>query len=132
MTQLRSKVLLIDDDVSVATSLQEVLEVEGFCSEAIFDANVGLMRAQSDDFDVVVTDLLTYYGKLSYTLHQEGPDTLRLIITGDLALPPGKIVVKPPLPRPLVQVEVNGSMIETFDAQSASCAECPAEMIMKY
>ncbi len=86
----------------------------------------------TDTHDVVVTDLLTYYGKLSYTLHQEGPDTLRLIITGDLALPPGKIVVKPPLPRPLVQVEVNGSMIETFDAQSASCAECPAEMIMKY
>jgi len=54
------------------------------------------------------------------------------IVTGDFALPPGKIVVKPPLPRPLVQVEVNGSMIETFDAQSASCAECPAEMIMKY
>jgi hypothetical protein len=22
-------------------------------------------------------------------------------------------------------------MIETFDAQSASCAECPAEMIMR-
>jgi hypothetical protein len=86
----------------------------------------------TDTCDVVVTNLPTYYGKLSYTLHREGPDTLRLIVTGDLALPPGKIVVKPPLPRPLVQVEVNGSKSETFDAESASCGECPAEMIMKY
>ena len=86
----------------------------------------------TDTCDVVVTDLPTYYGKLSYTLHRQGPDTLRLVVTGDLALPPGKIVVKPPLPRPLVQVEVNGIKSATFDAESASCAKCPAEMIMKY
>jgi hypothetical protein len=86
----------------------------------------------TDACDVVVTDLPTYYGKLSYTLHREGPDTLRLRVTGDLALPPGRIVVKPPMPRPLVEVEVNGSKIETFDAESASCDECPAQMIMKY
>jgi hypothetical protein len=86
----------------------------------------------TDTCDVVVTDLPTYYGKLSYTLHREGPDTLRLIVTGELALPPGKIIVKPPLPHPLVQVEVNGSKSETFDAESVSCGECPAEMIMKY
>jgi hypothetical protein len=86
----------------------------------------------TDTCDVVVTNLPTYYGKLSYTLHREGLDTLRLIVTGELALPPGKIVVKPPLPRPLVQVEVNGSKIETFDAESASCGACPAEVVMKY
>jgi hypothetical protein len=86
----------------------------------------------TDTCDVVVTNLPTYYGKLSYTLHREEPDTLRLIITGDLALPPGKMVVKPPLPRPLVQVEVNGSKIETFNADSVTCGVCPAEMVMRY
>jgi hypothetical protein len=86
----------------------------------------------TDTCDVVVTDLPTYYGKLSYTLRRQGPDTLRLTVAGELALPPGKIVVKPPLPRPLVQVEVNGSLSETFDADSARCSACPAEMIMKY
>src|SRR5262249_12946066 len=86
----------------------------------------------TDSGEVVVKELPTYYGKLSYTLRMEGPDTLRLIVSGDLALPPGRIVVKPPLPRPLVQVEVNGSKIETFDAESVTCGVCPAEMVMRY
>jgi hypothetical protein len=86
----------------------------------------------TDTCDVVVTDLPTYYGKLSYTLHRQGPGTLRLLVTGELTLPPGEIVVTPPLPRPLMQVEVNGRMIETFDAASARCDQCPAEMIMRY
>ena len=62
----------------------------------------------------------------------EGSDTLRLIVSGDLALPPGRFVVKPPLPRPLVQVEVNGNRIETFDAESVPCGVCPAEIVMRY
>jgi hypothetical protein len=86
----------------------------------------------TDTGEVVVKELPTYYGKLSYTLRMEGPDTLRLIVSGDLALPPGRLVVKPPLPRPLVQVEVNGSKIETFDAESVTCGVCPAEMVMRY
>src|SRR5262249_19512369 len=51
------KVLLIDDDASVATSLQEILQDEGFQSQAICDTERGLALAQSDDFDVVLTDL---------------------------------------------------------------------------
>ena len=80
----------------------------------------------------MVTHLPTYYGTLSYTLRRQGPDTLHLRVTGALALPPGKMVVKPPLPCPLVQVEVNGSQIETFDAESARCGACSAEVVMKY
>ncbi len=79
---------------------------------------------------VSVTGLPTYYGKLSYTLSREGPDRLRLVLTGDLAMPPGKIIVQPPLPRPLVQVTVNGAQTETFTSQSALCDACPAEIIM--
>ena len=86
----------------------------------------------TDSGEVVIKDLPTYYGKLSYTLRMEGPGTLRLIISGDLILPPRRLVVKPPLPRPLLQVEVNGSQIETFDAESVTCSVCPADMVMKY
>ena len=86
----------------------------------------------TDTGEVVVKELPTYYGKLSYTLRMQGPDTLRLLVSGDLALPPARIVVKPPLSRPLVQVEVNGSKIETFDAESVSCGVCPAEMVMRF
>jgi hypothetical protein len=86
----------------------------------------------TDSGEVVVKDLPTYYGKLSYTLQMARPDSLRLSVSGDLSLPPGRIVVKPPLPRPLVQVDVNGSKIETFDAESVTCGVCPAEIVMRY
>ncbi|MFO1431698.1 MAG: discoidin domain-containing protein [Candidatus Competibacteraceae bacterium] len=83
-----------------------------------------------DTAEVVVEDLPTYYGKLSYTLRREGPATLRLTLAGALTLPEGGIVIKPPLPGPLVQVEVNGRKIETFTADSATCNEYPAEIVM--
>jgi hypothetical protein len=86
----------------------------------------------NDAGEVVVKDLPTYYGRLSYTLRREEPATLRLTLAGTLALPKGGIVVKPPAPRPLVQVEVNGRKIETFAANSATCREYPAELVMKY
>jgi hypothetical protein len=86
----------------------------------------------TDSGAVVIKDLPTYYGKLSYTLRIEGSDALRLTVSGDLILPPGRLVVKPPLPRLLVQVDVNGRQIETFDAASVTCGVCPAEIVMKY
>ena len=86
----------------------------------------------TDTEGVVVMNLPTYYGKLNYTLRREGTDTLRLILSGDITLPPGKIVVKPPLPHPLVQVEVNGRRMEAFDAESAICDAFPAEMAIHY
>ncbi|HYQ90846.1 MAG TPA: hypothetical protein VES89_01895, partial [Candidatus Competibacteraceae bacterium] len=85
-----------------------------------------------DSGEIVVKNLPTYYGKLNYTLRREGPAVLRLMLAGTLAVPKGGIVVKPPLPRPLLQVEVNGRNIETFDADSATCSEHPAEWVMTY
>jgi hypothetical protein len=81
---------------------------------------------------VVVKNLPTYYGKLSYTLCRERTDNLRLILAGDITLPPGKIVVKPPLPHPLVQVEINGRRMEDFDSESAICDAFPAEIVLRY
>jgi hypothetical protein len=86
----------------------------------------------TDSGEVVVTDLPTHYGNVSYTLRREGPGTLRLILDGDLTLPPGKVVVKPPLPRPLVHVAVNGRKTEAFDSESVTCGEYPAEIVMNY
>jgi hypothetical protein len=80
---------------------------------------------------VAVRELPTHYGKLSYTLRKEGSDTLCVSIAGDLAVPPGKVIVKPPLSAPLVQVEVNGKRIHTFDAESIVIDRCPAEIILK-
>jgi hypothetical protein len=80
---------------------------------------------------VTVRDLPTHYGRLSYTLRQEDADTLYVSISGALAVPPGKIVIQPPLAAPLVQVEVNGERIHTFDAERVVINRCPAEISLK-
>jgi len=52
-----SKVLLIEDEQSLASALQRVLEVEGYEVTTATDAAKGLAHARKGDFEVVVTDL---------------------------------------------------------------------------
>jgi hypothetical protein len=80
---------------------------------------------------VTVRGLPTSYGRLSYSLRQEAADTLYVSISGALAVPPGKIVIQPPLAAPLVQVEMNGESIHTFDAECIVINRCPAEIRVK-
>jgi hypothetical protein len=68
---------------------------------------------------------------LSYILHREAPDTWRMTPGGDLVTPPGGIIVLPPLPRPLVQVEINGRNNTAFAPEWARCGECPADMVLR-
>ena len=81
---------------------------------------------------VGVENLSTYYGKISYSLRLEEPNTLRLTLTGDLIVPAGGILVKPPLSRPIRQVEVNGRMVRDFDSEGFICRECPAEGVVRF
>ncbi len=81
---------------------------------------------------VIVKRLPTYYGTLSYRLHAEGPDTVRLKLSGDLVVPPGKIVLTSPLPRAIKSVTVNGAPIDSFSTGSATIGECPADVVLAY
>src|SRR5207249_4369737 len=81
---------------------------------------------------VVVKRLPTHYGVLNYTLRAEGPDAVRFRLSGDLAVPPGKIVVSSPLGRPLRSVKVNGKPVDTFTADGAVITECPADVVLGY
>ena len=62
----------------------------------------------------------------------ESADEVRLRLTGDVALPPGKIVVESPLARPLRAVLVNGKPVETFTADHAVVGEFPADVLLRY
>jgi len=86
----------------------------------------------SEGFEVRLGNLPTYYGKLSYNLHMDRADTLYVRIRGDLDLPAGGIVVKPPLPRPARSVRINGRETEDFRSDSFVCTECPAEIVVKF
>ncbi|MGD2011772.1 MAG: amylo-alpha-1,6-glucosidase, partial [Desulfobacterales bacterium] len=86
----------------------------------------------TEGHEVGVENLPTYYGKISYSLRLEEPNTLRLTLKGDLIVPAGGILVKPPLTRPIRQVEVNGRMVKDFDMEGFICRECPVEGVVRF
>src|SRR5437764_3058237 len=51
------KILLIEDDPAIVTSLQEILAADGYVVSLATRGDEGLALAQSQAFDVVVTDL---------------------------------------------------------------------------
>ncbi len=72
-----------------------------------------------------IENLCTYYGMLSYSLCLEDKSTLCLSLTGDISMPPGGIMVKPPLPQPIRRVEVNDTPV-AFEPDSFTFSQCPA------
>lgn len=75
--------------------------------------------------------LPTWYGTLTFTLQQEQTGTLRLEVDGDLEMPPGKIVVRPPLAGPLREVIVNSTPTRDFTAEEATVDVLPAVVMMR-
>ena len=53
----RSKILLVEDDSAIVTTLRRVLAGEGYEVAIEQTGDAGLARAQAEDFDVVLTDL---------------------------------------------------------------------------
>ena len=76
--------------------------------------------------------LPTYYGVLNYTLRSEAAGTMHATLSGDINLPPGNLVLQPPLPQPLKAVSVNGKPVQTFDAKAATITEFPADVVLEY
>ncbi len=77
-----------------------------------------------------VENLATWYGALSYTLSRQGDDTLHLVLSGELEMPPGGIVVNSSLPRPLSSVTVDGLSV-AHEATSVRIDRCPATIVLK-
>ncbi|MBI3783147.1 MAG: discoidin domain-containing protein [Deltaproteobacteria bacterium] len=84
------------------------------------------------DKGVTVKRLPTHYGVLSYRLRSDGANAMAVTITGDLDMPPGKIIVQPPLPRPLRAVTINGRAVDDFAADQVAVGEFPADLRFEY
>lgn len=52
------KLLLIEDDMKIATAVKRGLEGEGFTVETAFDGTDGLWRATEGSFDALIVDLM--------------------------------------------------------------------------
>jgi hypothetical protein len=85
-----------------------------------------------DGFEVAVEGLATYYGKISYALRLENQDTLHLNLGEGISVPPGGIVVRPPLAQPIRAVKINGRTSDSFTDDSFTISECPAAVIVRF
>jgi len=81
---------------------------------------------------VGVNNLPTRYGRLSFSLRLVSVGQLHLAIDGDIDVPPGGIVVKPPLERPIRRVEVNGRVLADFAIDSFTVHACPADAAVTF
>jgi two-component system OmpR family response regulator len=58
VTEVRVKVLLVEDEVRLAEAIQQGLAAEGFQVELAHDGNEGLFLATTGAYDVVVLDIM--------------------------------------------------------------------------
>src|SRR5713101_3110268 len=80
-----SKVLLIEDEMSIARALERVLKVEGYDVAVAGDARQGLEEARTGDFQVVVTDwkMPELSGmEIIKSLHDTRPQLPVILMTG--------------------------------------------------
>jgi hypothetical protein len=81
---------------------------------------------------IAIENLPTWYGRLSYTLARVGDDGLRLSLSSDFEMPPGGIVVRSPLPRPLARVTVDGRDVMNFEATSVRLDRRAVNITLQY
>jgi hypothetical protein len=81
---------------------------------------------------VAVERLPTWYGNLSFTLQRTETGALHVELSGDLVLPPGRIILQPPGEKPLQAVLVNGKPTLNFTSAQAIIEAFPAEVVLSY
>ena len=113
-----------------------VLAVLGmFAYERVADGALVLAAGVSDAWlgagDVSVDGLPTWWGTLGYTLRRSGAGVLELELAPGLRTPPGGLVLRPPLARPLASVEADGEPIGGFDADGVTLRAVPGRVVMR-
>ena len=91
----------------------------------------GISDAWLDTGEVGIENLPTWWGRLRYTLRRRGERAIELDLSPGLRHPPGGLEIQPPLPRPLVAVEVDGTPTADFSANSVTLRKVPARVVMQ-
>jgi hypothetical protein len=75
---------------------------------------------------VKVRDLPTWHGPLSFQLRRKGKAGVVFAVEGGIKVPPGGLLLKPPLPGPVKRVTVNG--VRVAAAAGILLQEVPAQV----
>ncbi|MEO8604074.1 MAG: discoidin domain-containing protein [bacterium] len=102
-------------------------------SDAALVLAAGVPRAWVESTDGTgVQRLPTAYGTLSYSLQSDGPSTTTMRLSGDLAIPPGGLVLRPPLPAALRAVSIDGQPVPAPDANAIVVRSLPATVLFEH
>lgn len=93
----------------------------------------GLPAAWLENPDgVAVKRMPTWHGTLNYRMVMDGPNALKIQLSGDVAAPPGGIIVHSPLDRPIREVTINGQPATVFTTRTVTLSRFPAEVELRY
>jgi hypothetical protein len=81
---------------------------------------------------VAVRRMPTWHGTLNYRMAMNGPGVVRVRLSGDVTVPPGRIILHSPLDRPLREVTVGGRPVTAFTANTVTLDQFPAEVELRY
>ncbi len=105
-----AKVLVVDDEKSIRITLREFLRNEGHEVHTAEDANKAIIMLDSEDFDVVVTDIIlprVTGVKLMETIRSASPDVQVIMITGEPTVDTASVAVRAGafdyLPKPITK-----------------------------
>jgi len=85
-----ANILIVDDEEVVCRGCQRIFEEEGYSMEMAFSGREGLEKADSEEFDVIITDLKMpdISGiEVIREIKQKKPDTPVIMITGYASVP---------------------------------------------
>jgi hypothetical protein len=85
----------------------------------------------TSDQGISIKRLPTYYGTLNYSMRML-KDGLAVKLSGDVNLPPGKIVLRSPLNIPLSEVTVNGMPVKSYMKDEVIVDQFPAKIMLHY
>jgi K+-sensing histidine kinase KdpD len=83
--ELKSGILIVDDDVALASNLQDVLEVEGYTTAVAYDGQTALSLCREKAFDLALVDIMLpdmSGTKLIAKLYELSSATVYVVITG--------------------------------------------------
>jgi hypothetical protein len=81
--------------------------------------------------EVRVRNLPTHFGRLSYSLRRVDSGRLELSVAGDLRIPPGGIVLRPPLPGPILRLRCDGRSAALREAEGFTLRRIPVEVAIE-
>lgn len=114
-----------------ALAVMTMLAYEDAASEALVIA-AGVPASWFEQGELHVAGLASWWGPLDYRLRRVGAETIALELNTRLREPPGGVVVRPPLPRPLRAVEVDASPWDDFDDASVRLRSTPARVTLAF